>query len=71
MYTPFPYQGANANPSQLATRIPRWLYRELKLYCVENNIPIARFVTETLRFAIYEGKRPPLRAKRYLAPPRP
>ena len=34
---------------QLATRIPRGLRRELKLYCVRADIPVMRFVVEAIQ----------------------
>jgi predicted HicB family RNase H-like nuclease len=33
---------------QLATRIPKALHREIKLYCVENGISVMEFVAAAL-----------------------
>jgi predicted HicB family RNase H-like nuclease len=33
---------------QLATRIPKGLHREIKLFCVENNISVMEFVAAAL-----------------------
>ena len=34
---------------QLATRIPKTLHRELKLYCVQSDTSVMDFVVEALR----------------------
>lgn len=34
---------------QLATRIPKSLHRELKLYCVQSDTSVMAFVVEALR----------------------
>jgi hypothetical protein len=46
--------------SQLATRIPKPLHRELKLHCFETDTPMMDFVVEALR----EKLAPPKRAAR-------
>jgi hypothetical protein len=34
---------------QLATRIPKALHRELKLHCVQREMPVMDFVTQAIR----------------------
>ena len=35
--------------TQLATRIPKSLHRQLKLYCVTNDIALMHFVVEAIQ----------------------
>ena len=43
--------------SQLATRIPKPLHRELKLYCVEADVSVMDFVVAALREKLAPRKR--------------
>ncbi len=37
---------------QLATRVPRWLLKEAKVYCVKDDVSVMDFVQEALKDAI-------------------
>ena len=52
---------------QLATRIPKGLHREIKLYCVQSGISVMEFVASALEDKL---KRNPARSGRRKAPPR-
>jgi hypothetical protein len=50
---------------QLATRVPRDLHREIKLFCVGNGISVMDFVESALVAKLQRGgKRPARRRKR-------
>jgi predicted HicB family RNase H-like nuclease len=47
---------------QLATRIPKGLHREIKLYCVETSISVMEFVAAALEDKLKRGggkRKPP------------
>lgn len=52
---------------QLATRVPKTLYREVKLHCVEESISISDLVAEALKDILakhgVKGERTPRAAK--------
>jgi predicted HicB family RNase H-like nuclease len=42
---------------QLATRIPKQLHRELKLYCVKSDVSVMEFVVSALQDKLARGGR--------------
>ena len=49
---------------QLATRIPRSLHREIKLYCVANGISVMEFVASALETKLRRSGKTTRRAAR-------
>ena len=43
--------------TQLATRIPKTLHRQLKLYCVTHEIAVQGFVVEAIEERLKSGRR--------------
>ena len=44
---------------QLVTRIPKRVHRELKIHCVEAEVPLMRFVAEAVRDKLARVTREP------------
>jgi hypothetical protein len=49
---------------QLATRVPRRLHREIKLFCVGNGISVMAFVGAALSAKLLPGRRRPSRRRK-------
>jgi predicted HicB family RNase H-like nuclease len=49
---------------QLATRIPRSLHRDIKLYCVANGISVMEFVASALETKLRRSSKPARRIGR-------
>lgn len=49
---------------QLATRIPRSLHRDIKLYCVANGISVMEFVAAALETKLRRSSKPARRSAR-------